>query len=390
MSFFDDVDEPPTEAGRAPRQSPRRRGTSGSGSGSGSRGGSGSRPPRSGGRPSGAPSQSILVRRAVAIAALIVVIVLIAVGVNSCQNSAQKSALQDYSNNVNSVVSSSNQTGSSLFGILQSGVSSSNATSVQQQINRARQSAQNQLQRARAFSVPDPDKGAQTYLLLALRMRLDGITNIASEIQPALGSSVNHDAINHIAAEMARFYSSDVVYKQYAAPALVSALHANNIAVGGADGQPINGGQFLPSIQWLDPNHVASVLNVNLGSGHGGKPSPGLHGHTLNTVSAGGSQLQSGATNSVAASPPPTFTLSFTNGGQHNERDVRCKVTVTGTGVTGTKVVPQTTAGQNATCDVRLSQSPPTGTYNVVATVEKVPGETNTANNSLTFPVTFH
>ena len=64
-------------------------------------------------------------------------------------------------------------------------------------------------------------------------------------------------------------------------------------------------------------------------------------------------------------------------------------MTVTGTGVSGTKTVASTTAGQPATCDVPLSGSVPSGTYNVTATIEKVPGEKHTANNSMTFPVSF-
>ena len=50
---------------------------------------------------------------------------------------------------------------------------------------------------------------------------------------------------------------------------------------------------------------------------------------------------------------------------------------------------PQTIAGQSATCQVKLNAAPPEGTHTVVATIEKVPGEKNTANNTLSFPVTF-
>jgi hypothetical protein len=51
--------------------------------------------------------------------------------------------------------------------------------------------------------------------------------------------------------------------------------------------------------------------------------------------------------------------------------------------------VPQTTAGQHATCQVTLSKAPPAGTQTVQATISPVPGEKNTSNNSLSFPVTF-
>jgi hypothetical protein len=327
----------------------------------------------------------------VAAVALVVVIVLIAVGVNSCQSSARKSALQDYANTVNSLVNRSFATSNSLFGVLSSGVNASNVTSKSQDINQTRLTAESELKQAQGLSVPSAAKTANSNLLSALKLRLDGITNIATEIQPALGTSVNREAVSQIAGEMARFYASDVLYKDYAAPAIVSALHANHIAVGGADGAPINPHQFLPSINWLRPSFVAAQLNVSLPStASSGKVSPGLHGHSLTSVSVGGTTLEPGATNTVAASPTPTFTIDFVNGGASNETDVTCKVTVTGQGVSGTKVVPETFAGKSASCAVTLSTSPPRGTSTVEATIERVPGEKNLSNNTQSYPVTFN
>ena len=331
-----------------------------------------------------------MVRRAIAVAAVVIVIVLIAVGVNSCESSARKSALQDYANNVSSLISRSTANSRALFGVLSSGVNSSNATSAQNQINQALGSARKVLSDAHGLGAPDSARTANANLLLALQMRVDGITNIATEIQPAVGSAVNRDAVNAIAAQMARFYASDVLYKSYTAPAIVSALHANGIAVGGSNGETVNGDQFLPDVQWLTPSFVASELGATLPSASHGKVAPGLHGHVLNSVAVNGSTLQSGATNTVAATPPPTFTLSFTNGGTNNETSVHCEVSVTGAGATGQKIVPETFAGKPASCAVTLTSSPAAGTYNVVATIEKVPGETNLKNNTLTFPVTFH
>ena len=325
-----------------------------------------------------------------AVVALIIIIVLIAVGVHSCQVSAANSALKDYSNNVSSLIEQSDQTGSQFFTILASGGGSSNATNLQTQINQTRVNATNELNRAQSIGVPDAVKTAQQQLLWALRMRLDGITNIATQIQPALGTSASKDAINAIAAEMARFYSSDVLYKDYAVPQLVSALHGAGIGIGGTNGQTIVGRQFLPNIEWLTPSFIAGQLHVSLPATRTGKIAPGLHGHALNSVSVAGTTLQTGSTNSITASPAPAFTLSFTNGGTNNETNVVCKVTVSGTGVSGQTTVPQTIAGQSTTCQVTLSKVPPRGgTYTVQATIEPVPGEKNLSNNSLSFPVTF-
>jgi hypothetical protein len=324
----------------------------------------------------------------VAAAAIVIVLILIVLGVHSCQVSARNSSLKDYANNVSSLIQESNQTGTQFFAQLSGGGGASNVTTLQNQINETRVNADTQLSRARSLDVPDEMKPAQQNFLLTLQMRRDGIAQTAANIQQALGNSTNKDAINTIAAEMARFYASDVTYKDYTAPLIASALHAVGIAVGGVNGVTIAGGQFLHDLGWLTPAFVAAKLGAQLPASSGGKPAPGLHGHSLTSVSVGGTTLQTGSTNTIPARPPPAFTLNFTNGGQNTEHNVVCKVTVSGTNVSGQTVVPQTTAGQQATCQVTLSSSPPTGTATVTATVGPVPGEKNTSNNSLSFPVT--
>ena len=112
----------------------------------------------------------------------------------------------------------------------------------------------------------------------------------------------------------------------------------------------------------------------------------------LNNVSVGGVQLSTGGGNTIPASPSPTFTVNFTNGGSITESGVTVQVTVTtssGTTISAQTVVPSTKAGQTYTPQITLPKVPPTGQASVQVTVEKVPGETNLNNNTLTFPVTF-
>ncbi len=365
MSFFDDVDEPPA----ATRTSPRRRRPSGGGR----------RPP--------SEQQAIQIRRAVLIGVVVVVLILIVLGIHSCQISARNSSLKNYNNSVGSLIKQSNDTGQHLFQLL-GGAASSNISGLTNSINEARVSADSQLSQAKSLSVPDEMKAAQTDVLLALTMRRDGIANIASNIQRALGTSSSADAVKTIAAEMARLYASDAVYKDYATHEIFTALHSAGIGVGGTNGQTIESGQFVPDIEWLSPDFVATRLHVRL-PGSNKKPAPGLHGHSLDSVTVAGNTLQTGSTNTITASPAPTFTLHFTNGGQNTETNVVCKVTVSGSSDTGQTIVPQTTAGQSTTCDVKLGSAPTAGSAQVTATIEPVPGEKNTKNNSLTFPVTF-
>jgi hypothetical protein len=319
---------------------------------------------------------------------VVVAIVLIALLVNSCQVNAHNSSLKDYNTSVAALNQKSVNTGSRFFGLLSGPLS--DPTALQTSLNQSAADAATELSEAKGISVPDELKSAQQYFVSALQMRADGTKNIAGQVQPALQSQTSKDAVNTIAAEMARFYASDVLYKNYTVPQIIGALRAANITVGGAGGQQVNSSQFLTSIDWLNPTEVAKALHVSLPTPAGSKPvAPGLHGHQLNSVSLGGTTLQTGSTNQIPASPAPTFTLNFANTGENTETNVKCKVTIAGSNVSGQAIVPQTTKGESTHCDVTLTGIPPKGSHQVTATIEPVPGEKTTSNNSLTFPVTF-
>jgi hypothetical protein len=368
VSFFDGVEEKPAIS-RAPASSRRRRERSGR------------RPP--------AFQRKFLVRRAVLAAAVIVAVILVVVGVHSCQVSARNSAMRDYDNSVASLAQRSNQTGHTLFSELSGASGSSNQTALQTQINQTRAQTLEQLRTAENLSVPDRMKTAQSQLVLTMRMRADAVSKIAEEIQPALSPQTAGGAIATISRQMSRLYASDVLYSDYVAPAVAGALRSVGIAVGGFQGQPITHGNFVPKSQWLSSSFVAQQLG-SVSARRNVKPAPGVHGHRMESVTVNGVPLQTGIGNSVAASPPPTFVCTFQNDGQNRETDVVVKVAVSGTSISGHAVVLKTVPGQSYTVHVTLSSSPPAGGYTVTATVERVPGETVTTHNTLSFPVTFH
>jgi hypothetical protein len=363
LSFFDEADEP----GTAPRTTSR------------------SRRPSGGGRRPPTDQQAIQIRRAIAAVAIIVVVILIILGIHSCQVSARNSALKDYFNSMNSLIQRSNQTGAQLFQQLSGGGGASNATGLQTQINATRIAADGELSDAHKLSVPSEVDTGHGYLLLALQMRDDGIKQIAANIQQALGTTASKDAVDNIATGAARFYSSDVVYKDYVVPQVLAALKSASVT----PPTPPNPGQFLPNLGWLTPNFVASQLHVALPQPPSTKCVPGQPvGHALNSVSVAGTTLQTGSTNTVSANPAPTFTLSITNAGKVALSNVPVTVTVEGTSVTGQSTV-STTPGQTTTVNVTLSSSPPTGqTYTLQATVKHVHCG-NVGISTLTFPVTF-
>jgi hypothetical protein len=376
LSFFDEVDEPPRAEPRTPRTPSRARRPSGP------RGPRGPRGP--GGRRPSDDQQAIQLRRAIAIVVVIILIVVVALGVHSCQVSATNSALQDYTNSVSSLNQQSVANGKTLFTELAQASGAGNLTNVNNGINTILNNERRVYKKATEASVPDQVKTGNAFFLNALKMRVDGLFGISKDIQPALSSSATLASVNTLAADIARFYASDVVYIDYALPQIIGALHA-----AGTRFSPINHDQFLPNVAWTQPSFIAKELSVSVPGAQPTKATPGLHGHSLTSVSVDGTTLQTAATNTGHASPIPTFVFSFNNGGDNNEHNVKCKVSVNGTSVTGTATVAETFAHKNANCSVKLNGAPPAGTQNVVATVAPVLGEKNTKNNTLTYTVNF-
>ena len=370
MSFFDETDEP--------RPAPRRRRPAGAGR----------RPPTD--------QQAIIVRRAVAGVAILVVVILMVIGIHSCQVSSRNSALKSYNTSVGSLIQQSdNNVGKPLFSLLLAGGLANHELSAQTQLDAINRTAQSQLQQGRSLSAPDQVTTAQQNFVVGLSLRADGVADIANRIQQALNKSTAEDAVTSIAVDMQEFLASDVVYTTQTAREIAAALHAAGIPVGGPSGETIEATSFLPNLAWLTPSYIAKALGASLPAANGGGtacPTGDTCGHVLNNVSVGGVQLSTGGGNTIPASPSPTFTVNFTNGGSITESGVTVQVTVTtssGTTISAQTVVPSTKAGQTYTPQITLPKVPPTGQASVQVTVEKVPGETNLNNNTLTFPVTF-
>jgi hypothetical protein len=368
MSFFDDEDDDPPPNPRQASSRPR---------------------PASRRRPTGAGEhqQQVQTRRIVAVVGLVVIIVVIALLVHGCSVSANKSSLETYSSNVYTLIGDSDANGKKLFSDLAS-ANTVGATGLQTELYGLHATAQNQLKQAEKLSVPGSMSKAQTYVVFTLQQRADGLHQIASNIQSAVGTSNGEDGVRKIAQGMAYLYASDVTYKGYAAPAIASGLHGSSLDVSSTT---INPGQIMTDLGWVQQKFIANKIGAKLPSKEVNAPpvAGGLYGHTLNSVSVGGTTLVPGATNTLAASPAPTFVLSVTNGGNYNEYDVTCKVSIKGLNDSATSTIAETTAGGTTTCSVQLPKPPSTGTWDVIAQVEKVPGEKNLANNKLTFPVDF-
>jgi len=378
LSFFDDEDEPaagdaesePTRAYERPR--PERRGR---------RAGGGDRPP------SGSEIQR---RRVFAVVAIVVIVIVCALLIHGCQSSRATAGLKDYSASVNQIIGESDQLGSSVFSTLQSGASSSDPAALGTKLDSDLQTARSQLSHLNSLSVPSQMQKAQGSLQLTLRMRADGISRIASNIEQAYQTQTAAAAVQQITVATSNLYASDVIYKNYAATEISQALNEASLQIGGTSGVTINAGQFLPlNLGWMSSKQVALWIGAKVASTAVNTATTGTHGHELNYVSVSGSQLSSSSTNTIPASPAPTFTLDFTNSGSNTEYDVVCEVSIATLGITATSTIGETTKDETTTCKVTLPSAPKAGSYTVKAEIEPVPYEKDKTNNVLSLPVDF-
>jgi hypothetical protein len=385
LSFFDEADEPrrtpPSEAQRPRRAARPPRGPSG-------------RPPGgSGRRPGGQHQQDVQTRRLVAVGVIVIVIIAMALLIHGCQVSQTNSSLKSYAANVNTLITRSDNNGAQMFSDLVSGKLNSNGIeTLQNELNTAAGNAQTHLSQAKSLSAPGQMASAQSSLVQAMQMRADGISKIAANIQNASNQNTSKDGVYDISVGTSLLYASDVIYKTFVTPNIAKALNGANIPIGGTTGAQINAGQIVTDIGWLQSTFIAVKIGATLPTkaANADNNGPGLHGHELNSVSVSGTALSTVSTNTVAANPAPTFTLSLTNGGDFNEYDVECEVSVAGLSDRGTSTIAETMTGQTTSCTVQLPSPPTPGTYQVTAEVVPVPKESNTKNNYLTFPITFN
>ncbi len=341
--------------------------------------------------------QALLMRRLIAAGAVVVVVILLVVLVKGCVDSRRTQALKDYNRNVRSLVQESESAVSKPFFQALSGAAGQQGQQVTETLNQLREVAAEELAHAGRLSVPGEMSEAQRDFQLVLSLRRDGVAKVAGLIGPAVGkTAAASTAVNQIAGQMRAFDASDVVYSQRAAPLILKALKDNGIGAsydGSSGEQVLPGAEFLPSLSWISPTYVAGQIGASVNGGKIGAPAPGLHGHGLDSVTVGTTTLAAGGSNQIPASPLPTFTINFTNGGENDETNVKVDVEVSGGSgapIKASKTVLGTSAGKSATATVQLPRAPSTaGPSTIKVTIEKVPGEQSLDNNTQTYHVLF-
>jgi hypothetical protein len=326
-----------------------------------------------------------MVRRRWAAGAGVVLLVLIVLVINGCLKGEKTQELKDYNHAVSTLAQESDsQVSQPLFTEL-AGAPGKSALDVEVQINQLRVGAQALAAKAASLSVPSGMTAAQRALLLALNLRVEGLTKIAALVPTALGGQ-GKQASSLIAGDMEIFLASDVIYSQRVAPLIQQEL--SNNGVHDVNTSPT---RFLPNVGWLEPATVLSRLTGQQSNGTS-SVSSGTHGSALLGVSVGSNSLATEPTiNHITGGGSPTFTVDVENTGSNPETNVKVDITVSASGkqYKASHSINQTQPGTKVNVEIPVSGIPLGVAAKIEASVEPVPGETNTENNKGTYLAIF-
>ncbi|HSZ13040.1 MAG TPA: hypothetical protein VK790_03280 [Solirubrobacteraceae bacterium] len=326
-----------------------------------------------------------MVRRRWAAGAAVVLLIVIVLVINSCVKSEKQQALKTYNREVSALAQESDAQVSHPLFVALTDSSTKSALDVEQQVDELLKQAQSIATHAKGLSAPGGMAAAQQDLLLALDLRVEGMTKLAALVPTALGGQAKA-ASTKIAGDMEIFLASDVIYSQRVAP-----LIQQTLSNAGITGLTTTSTRFTPNVGWLEP---ATVLARITGQASGGSSSsqtglaPGTHGSALIGVSVGTTALEAEPTiNHIGGGGNPTFTVTVEDSGENQETDVKVDITVTAAGkqYKASRVINSMQAGSKTNVELPVSNLPVGQPAKVEVEVEKVPGETDMENNKSSF-----
>ena len=372
---FDFFDEPETEEAPQRRRLPRfeRPGTGGGG-----------RTPRPPLRP--APGVTPLARLIGLVALMIFIVVVLVFWISSCQGASKRASYQSYMDRVRAIAQSSALIGTDLQqklttpGIKQDQLASAVSDYGQQQ--------QQEVAQARGIQPPGPLRLEHAHLIETLELRAKGLSRLADALNQTKTSKDSSSAGTLLAQQAELLVASDVDWDFFFKDPTTEALQSQGIT-----GVAVPDSNFLSNPDLASARSLVSIWERLHGASTGGTPS-GTHGDGLVSVRAlpQAITLSTSQPTTVRASTDLAFEATVENSGCCQE--VGVVVTVTIPEQPKPLILRQTinliNPGERKTLTFKVTGQPPFGPKtDVKVLVAPVPGESNTANNSATYPVFF-
>jgi len=328
-----------------------------------------------------------MVRRTIAAGAAILVFILLVVAFKGCLNARKERNMQEYVKNTNELINLSKAESRRLFDVLSAPSDQNQAVDRQNQANTLKIDSATLADRANKLDVPGQFSKAHDYFTESLELRRDALAEVADQLPGALAQEERRQSTSRIGEMMQVFNASDVLLRSRFKVEEDRALKAEDVKAQVPSDAALT---FLPDVQWLQPDYVASQVSGIRGGTSA--TTGGLHGDGLGTVALGGAALTPGGSATVQLTRDTAFDIQVVNQGDGTETDVGVTVTV-GSGADAMKLeetIPEIAAGEAKNVSIPLSSQPPTGqNVPITVNVKPVPGEKVTDNNKADFTVIF-
>jgi hypothetical protein len=354
-------------------------------------------PPKRGGRPPMRPRTpgggTPLVRLGLLVGGAIVLAVLIILWVTSCRSDAAKGAYEDYMASVRAVASESAAIGQQLNDVITSRGSSLEDIDAKLD-GLAKQQAQ-VVARAQELEPPGPLLAEQASLVEAMQLRESGLAGLKQAFAQVQLSSDPDQAGQTLAVQAARLVAGDVVYQDSFKGRAQEVMRQE-----GVSGVAVPDSNFLSSFDLVGQANLTEFvkrLQGTGGAGGGGGTASGLHGNSIEAVRVqpGGQLLSQTEETTIPASDQLAFQVSVKNSGDFQEVDVEVTLTIqfseaSGGPIRKSQTIDLINQGQTTTVTftdfANIAFGEPT---TLKVSVKPVPGEENTSNNAVEYPVIF-
>ena len=361
FDFFDDAPSGETTERAAP---PRRR-------------------PRLPRRPPAGGGSALLARRAGLIVGAIVLAVVLVLVVNSCREDQKKAEYENYLERVGAVGGQSADVGQRLNQLIfSSGIKLDDLTAELEGLRREQSQA---VANAERLEPPGPLRDQQESLVQAMLLRVEGLNGLSRAFDTvATTAGRNPGAL--LAEQSDRLVASDVIYEDLFAEGTRSVLDAQGIT-----GIAVPESNFVRNRELASPTSWKLIVDRLTQPQAGGG---GLHGNQIAGVRVlpGAKPLSPTEENTVRVSTGLAFEVLVKNSGDNQETQVRVDLTIQQSpeSIRREQAIDIINPGDTKTVTFRDLSGLAFGPRTILkVTVEPVPGEENTNNNTAEYVVIF-
>ena len=332
-------------------------------------------------RPPGGPSPSFM-RLALLIAGAILLAVVLVLVVNNCRGNQKKAKYQDYMESVNGPATESAQVGKDLNTVLTTpGIK---LADLRDRLEGLRQQQAQIVSNAEDLDAPGPLREQQQSLVETMQFRVNGLILLSAAFGAVQGTPSTAKSGEDLAEAAQRLIASDVIYED-----LFQAGSAALMKKEGVLGVPVPDSVFVTNPDFGSPTFWKQTVDRLTQSPQSG----GLHGNQITSVVAqpGNQRLSTTEDNTIQVTDNLSFQVLVKNSGDSQETQVVVTLTIQQQPVIKKEQkIGVISPGETKT--VIFSDLPPPtfgAPVKLKVSVDPVPGESNTANNTYEYPVIF-